>query len=149
MGATLYDVDSEAFGIQGRLGWQSKSFFGAEIEGSFGVNGDSDTIDLGTGPFDIETDIDTQIAAFAVARLPVSNRFSVLSRVGYHNTEIDAELDDGVTVLEDSTSTDGIAYGIGAEYAFDPKTSIRADYTRYDFDGPDADALSLAIARKF
>jgi len=126
LGATLYEVDSDNFGIQGRLGWQSKNIFGAEIEGSFGVNDESDTVDLG-----------------------VSNRFNVFSRVGYHNTEIDVEVDDGTTVTEDTISTDGIAYGIGAEYAFDPKTSIRADYTRYDLDGPDADAISLAIARKF
>jgi len=149
LGATLYDVDNESFGIQGRLGWQSKNIFGAEIEGSFGVNDESDTVDLGAGPLDVDTGIDTQIAAFAVARLPVSNRFNVFSRVGYHNTEIDVEVDDGITVIEDTVSTDGIAYGVGAEYAFDPKTSIRADYTRYDFDGPDADAVSLAIARKF
>jgi opacity protein-like surface antigen len=42
-----------------------------------------------------------------------------------------------------------LAYGLGVEYALNPQTSVRADYTRYDFDGPEADALSLAIARKF
>ena len=46
-------------------------------------------------------------------------------------------------------NTDGIAYGTGLEYAFDPKTSVRVDYTVYDFDGPDADSLSLAVSRKF
>ena len=112
LGATLYEVDSDNFGIQGRLGWQSKNIFGAEIEGSFGVNDESDTVDLGAGPLDVDTGIDTQIAAFALARLPVSNRFNVFSRVGYHNTEIDVEVDDGTTVTEDTISTDGIAYGL-------------------------------------
>ena len=149
LGATLYDVDSDVYGVQGRAGWQSKSFYGAEVEGSFGINDDDDTFDFGTGPVETKTEVDTQIAAFAVGRYPITNKLNILGRVGYHNTEFTTEFDDGVTELEDDFSEDGIAYGVGAEYAFDPKTSLRADYTRYDFDGADADALSLAIARKF
>lgn len=149
LGATMYDVDSELYGAQARLGWQSASFFGAEVEGSLGFNDDEATVDFGTGPLVAESGIDSQIAGFGVARVPVSPRFNVLGRVGYHNTEFSAEFDDGVDVFESDFSTDGIAYGVGADYAFTPKTSLRADYTRYDFDGPDADAVSLAIARKF
>jgi len=149
LGATLYDVDSELYGVQGRLGWQSKSFFGAEVEGSYGFNEDEASVDFGTGPISAESGIDTQIAGFGVIRYPLSNRFNVLGRVGYHQTEFEAEFDDGVTVLEQDFSTDGIAYGVGAEYAIGRRTSLRADYTRYDFDGADADAVSLAIARKF
>ena len=149
LGATLYDVDSDVYGIQARAGWQSKSFYGFEAEGSFGINDDDDTFDFGAGPVETKTEVDTQIAAFAVGRYPVTNKLNVLGRVGYHNTEFTTTFDDGTTELEDDFSEDGIAYGIGAEYAFDPKTSLRADYTRYDFDGPDADAISLAIARKF
>ncbi len=149
LGATLYDVDSELYGVQGRLGWQSKSIFGAEVEGSYGFNEDEATVDFGTGPITAESGIKTQIAGFGVARLPLSERFNVLGRVGYHNTEFEAEFDDGVTVLEQDFSTDGIAYGVGAEYALSKKTSLRADYTRYDFDGADADAVSLAVKRKF
>ena len=149
LGATLYDVDSDIYGIQGRLGWQSKTIFGVEAEGSFGLNDDEATVDFGTGPVLAESGVDTQFAVFGVARFPVSNRFNVLGRVGYHETEFEAEFDDGTTVLEQDFSTDGLAYGLGVEYALNPQTSVRADYTRYDFDGPEADALSLAIARKF
>lgn len=149
LGATLYDVDSDLYGVQGRLGWQSKSFFGAEVEGSYGFNEDEASVDFGTGLVTAESGIKTQIAGFGVARLPLSERFNVLGRVGYHNTEFDAEFDDGVTVLETEFSTDGIAYGVGAEYALGRNTALRADYTRYDFDGADADAVSLAVKRKF
>ena len=149
LGGVLYDVDNDLYGIQGRLGWQSKSFFGAEVEGSFGISDEDDTIVLGGTPVDTDLEIDTQIAAFAVGRFPVSNRFNVLGRVGYHNTELDLELDDGTTSVSDDFSEDGIAYGVGAEYAIDRKTSVRADYTIYDFDGADADAISLAVSRKF
>jgi len=149
LGATLYDVDSDLYGLQGRLGWQSKSIFGAEVEGSIGFDEDDATVDFGAGPVAAEAGITTQIAGFGVARLPVSERFNVLGRVGYHNTEIEVEFDDGTTVLEQDFSTDGIAYGLGAEYALTPVTYLRADYTRYDFDGEDADAISLAVKRKF
>ena len=149
LGATIYDVDTDLFGIQGRLGWQSKSIFGAEVEGSFGVTDDDDFVNFGNGVIEAEREIDTQIAAFAVARFPASNNINLLGRVGYHSTEFDAEFDDGTTVLEQSFSTDGLAYGVGVEYAFNPRTSLRADYTRYDLDGPEADALSLAVSRKF
>jgi len=149
LGATLYDVDSELYGVQGRLGWQSKSIFGAEVEGSIGFNQDEASVDFGTGIITAESGVDSQIAGFGVARLPVSQKLNVLGRVGYHNTELSAEFDNGTTILEQEFSTDGIAYGVGAEYAINHRTSVRADYTRYDFDGADADALSLAVSRKF
>ena len=89
--------------------------------------------------------------AFGVGRLPVSPKFNLLGRAGYHNTEIGVDVVNTTTGTEDKAdfSTDGFAYGVGAEYALNPLTSIRADYTIYDYDGPDADAVSLAIARKF
>lgn len=149
LGATLYDVDSDLYGIQGRLGWQSDSIFGVEVEGSYGFNEDDATVDFGAGPVAAESGVETQIAGFGVLRYPVSNRLNVLTRVGYHSTEFEAEFDDGTTVLEQDFSTDGIAYGVGVEYALSHNTAVRADYTRYDLDGPEADALSLAIARKF
>jgi outer membrane autotransporter protein len=96
-----------------------------------------------------ETGVDTQIAGFGVARLPVSDRLNVLGRVGYHKTDFSGEVTDGVTPTDLDFSTDGIAYGAGVEYAVGQRTSVRADYTRYDFDGAEADAVSLAIARKF
>ena len=149
LGATLYDVDSDLYGVQGRLGWQSKSFFGAEVEGSFGVSDDEATVVVAGIPLMAETGVDTQIAGFGVARFPLSERFNVLGRVGYHNTEFSGNVTDGVTTQDLEFSTDGIAYGLGAEYALGRRTSLRADYTRYDLDGADADAVSLAIARKF
>ena len=74
-----------------------------------------------------------------------------MGRLGYHNTEIDVEstFDDGLPEFEDDFSEDGLAYGVGVEYTLNQRTSVRADYTIYDFDGSNADSVSLAIARKF
>jgi len=147
LGAVAYDTDTDLYGIQGRLGYQSASYFGAEVEGSIGLTNESETV----GAVTTDLDVDYQVGAFAVARAPIGNRFSVFSRLGYAATKFSAELDDGVTVIEDSDTFDGLAYGLGAEYAFDPRNSIRVDYTRYDLDGLDGetDAIALAFARKF
>lgn len=146
LGGTMYDTDADFYGIQGRLGYQSKSIFGAEIEGSIGLTDETSLIGLDT--FDVK--VDNQIAAFAVARLPVGEKFNVLGRVGYHNTEFSGELTTpaGVSTSAD-VGQDGIAYGIGAEYKVSPLTSLRGDLTRYDVDGGSLDSVSLAVARKF
>ena len=150
LGGIAYDVGEDIYGVQGRLGYQFNRFFGAEVEGSFGVVDDTDDLVLGGVPFDQEVDIDTSIAGFGVIRYPLIGRLSGLSRVGYHSTDVNVELTDAAGVESDfDFNTDGIAYGTGLEYAFDPKTSVRVDYTVYDFDGPDADSLSLAVSRKF
>ncbi len=150
LGAVAYDVDSDFFGGLVRLGYQSKSIFGAEVEGTLGFTDDEETLVTAAGTSSDSTKIDNSIAGFGLARIPVSQKFNVLGRVGYHNTEVSTEATDiaGV-VTETDFSTDGLAYGIGAEYALSPRTSIRADYTIYDYDGPDADAISLAVSRKF
>jgi len=149
LGGVLYDTNTDLYGIQGRLGWQSASFFGAEVEGSFGVTSDNDDFDFGTGLVPAETRVDNQIAAFATARYPVGQKIDLIGRYGYHRTELSAEADVMGATVEDDFTTDGIAYGAGVEYKFSPVTSVRADYTRYDLDGPDSDSVSLAIARKF
>jgi len=150
LGGIAYDVGEDIYGIQGRLGYQFNRFLGAEVEGSFGVIDDTDDFVLGGMPFDQEIGIDTSIAGFGVIRYPLIGRLSGLSRVGYHSTEVDVELTDATGAeAETSFNTDGIAYGTGLEYALNPKTSVRVDYTIYDFDGPDAESLSLAVSRKF
>lgn len=149
LGGVMYDVDSEQYGVQGRLGYQSALPFGAEVEGSFGLTDDSADVVNATGAAVLDQKIDYQLAAFALGRLPVLEKVNLLGRLGYHTTEISETETDILGAVERSYSTDGLAYGVGAEYNLSPRTSIRADYTVYDFDGPDADAVSLSVLRKF
>jgi len=151
LGGVNYELGEDIYGIQGRLGYQFNRFLGAEVEGSFGVVDDTDPLTLAGGAIvDQELEIDTSIAGFGVIRYPLFGRLSGLSRIGYHSTDVGVELTDAAGVeVEDNFNTDGFAYGTGLEYAFDPRTSVRVDYTVYDFDGPDADTLSVAVSRKF
>ena len=170
LGAILYDHDSENFGVQGRIGYQSATIFGAELEGSISLGSDTDEISADelaavagfTNPVDpanptatpspgtLTTEFTNSIAAFGVARLPISDKFSVHSRAGLHSTRFKAELNDGVNVLQQNETSFDIAYGLGMSYAFTPSNDIRLDYTVYEGDaGGNADSLSVAVAHKF
>jgi opacity protein-like surface antigen len=161
IGGIMYDVDSDLFGLVGRLGVQ-KSWYGAEIEGTVGVSDEDETLSIalpdGTGPVDVDVSagIDYSLAAFAVGRLPLGSQFKALGRVGYHTTQIGASANavsgDGAQMINESDSDnfDGLAYGAGLEYDFDAVNGVRVDYTRYDL-GDDAvmDSISATYLRRF
>lgn len=145
LGVVAYDVDSDIYGLQGRLGYQSANFIGAEVEGSFGVIEDKET----SGAIELKAGVDYSVGAFARAVVPLGERFNVFARGGYHATEITGSATDATGTVEVSDSTDGFAYGAGAEWAFNPRDSIRLDYTRYDVGPGETDSVSLAYSRKF
>ena len=155
LGLVSYDVDTDLVGLQGRVGYQPHPIFGAELEASVGIVDEDVSAQLQTeelpnarGDFMV----DSQFAAFATARAPLGDRFSVLGRVGYHATDIGIELTDGTTRANVGEAVDGLAYGVGAEYALSPRSSLRADYTGYEFDSSTNqgfDSVSLGYLRKF
>lgn len=164
LGGILYDFDSEKFGIQGRIGYQSAGIFGAELEGSISLGSDTEELDADTTTIvrgftdptatpsasTLTTEFTNSVAAFGVARLPISDNLSIHSRAGLHSTRFRSELDDGTQVLSQNETSFDIAYGIGASYSFTPKNDIRFDYTIYENDlGGNADSLSIAVAHKF
>lgn len=161
IGGIMYDVDSDLFGVIGRLGVQ-KNWYGAEIEGTVGVSDEDETISValpnGAGPVDVDVSagVDYSLAAFAVGRLPLGKQFKALGRIGYHTTQIGASangaaMNGGAAVVSsDNESFDGLAYGAGMEYDFDAVNGVRVDYTRYDL-GDDAvtDSISATYLRRF
>lgn len=146
LGASKYDLDADIYGIQGRLGYQSASFWGAELEGFAGLTDEEDIIDT----VSVEAGVDYTLGAFGVLRSNLSPRWSVHSRAGYHFTDISGQVSSGdLTADVDLDTQDGFAYGIGTEYALSERDFIRADYTRYDQDLGKNDSLSIAYGRKF
>ena len=144
----------DSYGIIGRLGVQ-KSWYGAEVEGSFGVSGEDDTVivtDPNTGadvPVDVSADFDHTIAAFATARAPLGGGFTGLARLGYHSTQIGVDGSAQGFSANESEDFDGVAYGAGVEYDFDPVNGVRVDYTRYDLGSDTTDSLSATYLRRF
>ena len=146
LGASMYDVDSDVFGIQGRIGYQSARIWGAELEGFAGLTDEEET----TGSVTAKASVDYTLGAFGVLRSQISPRWSGHVRAGYHFTELSGEATNaGVTIEADIPGQDGFAYGVGAEYALSQRDFIRADYTRYDQNFGTNDSVSIAYGRKF
>lgn len=133
LGYAGIDASSVNLGaIQGRIGAQFNPYIAVEGEAAFGVKDDDIA---GT-----KVKLNNEIGVYGVAKYPVSDQFDVFARVGY--ARADAKV--GGT----SGNDDGVAYGVGAQYTFDGKNGVRADYTKYDFLG-DADVWSVAYVHKF
>ena len=120
------DGGADLGAITGRVGYNFTPYVAIEGEGSFGVKGDSGT------------DLDSELGAYVVAKLPLSPSFDVFARVGASRIE-----------TSPFGSDDGVAYGAGGTFNLTAQDGIRADWTRHDYDAGNADAYSLSYVRKF
>ena len=134
--------------VTGRAGLRFNRYFGAELEGSIGI--DEEDTPLGN------VNLDRQYAGYLVAAVPASNSFELLFRLGYGTTTL------AVEGLGDSESN-SINYGIGAQWFFGGGANgVRFDYTRFDnqddgfyseiYPGPangDANVYTVSYVRRF
>lgn len=145
VGYTQLDTDLGDLGaVTGRLNAKFNRYIGVEGEASVGV---SDR-DITVAGVDGRLEHDYDAAAYAVATLPVTPNFEIFGRVGYGTTSIKAEAG-GVEVQGDGES---VNYGVGANYFFDGRNGVRADFTRRDFtddNGPEIDTYGLGYVRRF
>ena len=151
LGGVLHDTKVDSLGLEGRLGYHTGRFIGAEVEGSVGLLNDNDIITTAASPVFLNRGYDYNAAAFAIARLPVSKRLSVHARGGYDFRSVDLEAIDGAGVVTNADANlDGFAYGLGAEYALAPNNGLRLDYTRYENDDINtADSISASYFVRF
>ena len=121
-GATL------RFGMRG-------AHFGGEVEGSFGIKGDSVA--------GLDVDLNNEIGVYAVGYLPVGENTDLIGRVGWARVDIDTTLG--------GADDNGVAYGVGIQHFFGGGANgVRADYTHFTLDTfDDADAWSISYVRKF
>jgi hypothetical protein len=155
VGAVWYDMDRPYGGLQGRLGYQTASILGGEIEGSIGLIGETSPFnqDVGGGTIlsgEFKDGVKHSVAGFATARLPLSPTISTHARVGYHSTKTYADVNfDNAPDQETTLTRDGIAYGVGLQMDVTPVDAVRLDVTRYDDDFDNNDSVSLAYLRRF
>jgi hypothetical protein len=142
-GVSSFDIDDASpTAATFRGGWNWNEHFGAEIEGSVGIDSDA----FAAAPFDL--DVESQVGAYFVGRVPVSDNASFFGRVGYARTEIESLFSASSFIIQ----TEGIAFGAGGEYMFTDRFGIRGEYTQLDTDGETRDAievLSLSAVIKF
>jgi outer membrane immunogenic protein len=129
--------------IQGRLGAKLTPHFGVEGEVAGGVDGDK-VYALGAAKVDMEH----QVAGYAVGYLPVTPNLDILGRVGYGTTKFKTN---NPAATEFNGSRDSWNYGVGAEYKFDDKNGLRADYTKSEYTKSDlnSDTMSVGYVRRF
>lgn len=128
--------------VTARVGARLTPYIGLEAEGSLGV-GDEDV----TGIPGTTVELKHDLAAYVTGAIPVSPNLELFGRLGYGTTRVRAE---SVT-LSQSDSQDSLNYGVGANYLFDGRNGVRADWTRRDFrgDGGEADVWTVGYVRRF
>jgi opacity protein-like surface antigen len=156
--ADTHGDDVDLGTIQGRLGWRFNDWLGVEGELAGGVKDDDVSATVGGARVTGKAKIEHQEAIYGVGFLPLNPNWEVLGRVGFGHTE--GKISDVrvataggvVSGLSASESGDSWNFGVGAQYHWDGKNGIRADYTREEFTGSGndhGDVWSIAYSRKF
>lgn len=127
-GYTQFDGDGggDLGALTGRVGVDFGRYFAIEGEASIGV-ADDDGLEL-----------DSELGAFVVGKLPVASTFDIFGRIGVARIETSPGGDE-----------DGLAYGVGGEFHLTDKDGIRGDWTRHDYDAGEVDAFNISYVRRF
>lgn len=145
LGYSQFENDQLTLGaVTGRAGYKFLPYVGVEAEASVGVDDESFDVSIGGSSGTIELKHD--VAAYAVAFLPIGKHVELFARAGYGSTSIEASTP-SVTVTGDGESFN---YGAGAS-VFYGANGVRADWTRKDFtdNGGEADTWSVSYIRRF
>lgn len=144
-GITANDNDGvKTTSLSGKIGYNINKNFAVEAEGGLGIDGD--TVSAASTNFNVSGKYTHKgdLGAYAVGKLPMSENFSLLGRVGYHHVWDQVKV--GATKYKGDDGS--FAAGVGAQYMFDDSNGVRADYTRYtENDG--MDNFSVSYVRKF
>ena len=146
IGYTGINTQGAGFGeVTLRAGANFGKYFGLEAEGGFGIIDDNAVL----GGVQGQTHVNDQYAGYAVARYPVTANFNVFARGGFGHIDFNTQ---PLASYSYTNGFDSWNYGAGAEYFFDGKNGVRADYTRMDFQDrglKDADTVSVSYIRRF
>ena len=145
-------TDSNLGSVQLRLGSRFGQYFG--VEGEYGLGVKSETLNFeGTvPPLYLKRELRHELAAYVVGYLPLSPNADVFARVGYGNTwyKVATNLTPDASRFTYKDDTSSLNLGIGAQYVFDGKNGLRADYVRQDYKGAPTDNVwSIAYTRRF
>jgi outer membrane immunogenic protein len=124
-----------------RAGFDFSEYFAVEADGYIGLG--STTVVL-PGPVNGSVKIDYGLGGFLRAHMPLGDQFKAFARIGYVYFDGTAS----VGTVSASFNPDGVAFGGGFEWAFAGPNVLRADYTRYEFDGG-ANGFGVSYVRRF
>lgn len=145
-GYTFLDADGVEFdALTLRGGYDFTEFLGVEGEALIGLGDESVTLGGVTG----DISVDYGFGLFGKAQYPLNEQVSVFARLGYAYYEAEASAAFAGQTVSVSEGEDGVAYGVGGEWAFSGPNAVRFDYTRTDFDDGEFDAYTLSYVRRF
>jgi hypothetical protein len=158
--ANLGLADSHVRGVDlgavfGRLGYRFNPWLGIEGEITGGVNSDVATHDptpVGFPPSTFGAKINSQETLYGVGFWPLATNWDLIGRVGYGHIRTRVIQSGELFFVRRTVGEDSWNYGVGAQYHWDGRNGVRADYTRQEFDGRDldhADVWSIAYSRRF
>lgn len=129
--------------IELRGGFQPAKYWGAELEGGFGLG----STNVNYGGYGVSVKQDWQVAVYGVGYLPVGHNVDLLARVGYGRTQITANAG-GPSV---SGQGNGAVAGVGVrQFPGGGKNGWRLDYTHYFYNGGvSVDSFGAAYVRRF
>ena len=134
------DIDLGA--ISGHLGYNFTPHLGVEGEVLVGVKDEDASVD----GINASLGLNYAVGAFGKVQAPVSERLNLFARAGVVNAEIEAEV---TGFGSDSASETGAGYGVGGTYDIGDNLYLRGDYTRYDIDDAEIDAIMVSLGLKF
>lgn len=143
--------------IDGRLGYRLGRYLGVEGEVSGGLSTDHYTFAPGTAS---QTSVGVKQslagAGYVVGFLPLGTNFDLLARAGYGASRYNIS-PSGFSNYH--VSENGVRLGAGAQYFFDGRNGVRADYTWEDmnsvndapgfFPARHANVYAVTFAHKF
>lgn len=144
--------------IEGRAGYRFNRYLGVEAEVKGGLSTGHSDFNLGAGPTGAGLKQTLGGAGYVVGFLPITHKFDLLARVGYGASHYDVSATGSPNF---GFTENGLRFGGGAEYFFDGRNGIRADWTRehangvdslpigYTLPGRDADVISVAFNHRF
>jgi len=144
-------LDSDLGAIGGHAGYDFTPYFSIEGEVLVGVQDETLTLQ-GVSPdvddVDVDISLNSIFGVFAKANLPLGEQFNAFARVGYAVADVEGSTDfDGGASASDTA--EGVAFGLGATFDFTQQIYVRGDYTRYDFDGAESDAVMAGVGFRF
>ncbi|MEM9232768.1 MAG: outer membrane beta-barrel protein [Pseudomonadota bacterium] len=138
--------DSESHSYLGHVGWDFSRYFSTEMEITFASKAE-DGDENGTN---LEFEPSFAIGSYIMARYPLTDKVTPFVRVGYVYTDAEVRTDFVGFQTTNQETYGGTSYGGGIRWKLGrTKSSIRAEYSRYNLDEIEADAWTLAFQRKF
>jgi opacity protein-like surface antigen len=114
-------VDANPQALRGIIGYNIHRYFA--VEGMLTLGTSSDNFNI--GGIDGKVKVSNSFGIFLKPKYDINN-FEVFGRLGWARTKLKVS----ALGVSDSGSDNDLAYGIGVNYNFNPRTYVGIDYTR-------------------